>query len=335
MLYKNIPKAHFRKTVEHSVSLWPRWGQLKTEQPLTKPQLKTGYSSFPWRGVEATGSVLALKISVRFIFLGWVTERSADIPGFGFFVPRQTLFANLCIMGDLSVVVLHCAFVGSLHFGDLLTRQRERGGRITSIFGKQFQFLLSRYLRWSWQSSSSLCARISDVSCWYVCILWPYVHLMSHSPYPTDLNWDFMLVTRQSLNWVHLIRYVPASQGDGKHGLAAGALAPSLVPSRPFCACASRTWHPAQPPGLPEERPALLSWAQAGLCTKLLSESRGCSGAALVLWRGSCRWAVLGAAECQGRRGALGVLPEQTVACRVTAAVLGSKVSVMYVLVCG
>lgn len=28
-------------------------------------------------------------------------------------------------------------------------------------------------------------------------------------------------------------------------------------------------------------------------------------------------------------------LPEQTVACRVTAAVLGSEVSVMYVLVCG
>lgn len=44
---------------------------------------------------------------------------------------------------------------------------------------------------------------------------------------------------------------------------------------------------------------------------------------------------MLGAAECQGRRGALGALPEQTVACRVTAAVLGSKVSVMYVLVCG
>lgn len=98
-------------------------------------QLKTGYSSFPWRGVEATGSVLALKISVRFIFLGWVTERSADIPGFGFFVPRQTLFANLCIIADLSVVVLHCVFVGSLHFGDLLTRQREReeGGLLQSL----------------------------------------------------------------------------------------------------------------------------------------------------------------------------------------------------------
>lgn len=93
-------------------------------------QLKTGYSSFPWRGVEATGSVLPLKISVGFIFFGWVTECSADIPGlvWVFFVPRQTLFANLCVMGELSVVVLHCAFVGSLHFGDFLTRQRERGG---------------------------------------------------------------------------------------------------------------------------------------------------------------------------------------------------------------
>lgn len=68
-----------------------------------------------------------------------------------------------------------------------------------------------------------------------------------------------MLLARQSLNWVHLIRYVPARKGDGKHGLAAGALAPSLALSRPFCACASRTWHPAQPPGLPEERLALLS----------------------------------------------------------------------------
>lgn len=49
-------------------------------------------------------------------------------------------------MGELSVVVFHCAFVGSLHFRDFLTRQGERGGRITSIFGKQFQFVLSRYL---------------------------------------------------------------------------------------------------------------------------------------------------------------------------------------------
>lgn len=64
-----------------------------------------------------------------------MTERSADIPGFGFFVPRQTLFANLCIIADLSVVVLHCVFVGSLHFGDLLTRQREReeGGLLQSL----------------------------------------------------------------------------------------------------------------------------------------------------------------------------------------------------------
>lgn len=74
------------------------------------------------------------------------------------------MFANLCIMGELSVVVLHCAFVGSLHFRDFLTRQREREGRITSVFGKQFQFLLSRYLILA-ESSFFLCAGISDVDC--------------------------------------------------------------------------------------------------------------------------------------------------------------------------
>lgn len=67
-----------------------------------------------------------------------MTECIADVPGLGcffFFVPRQTLFANLCIMGELSVVVLHCAFVGSLHFRDFLTRQREReeGGLLQSL----------------------------------------------------------------------------------------------------------------------------------------------------------------------------------------------------------
>lgn len=67
-----------------------------------------------------------------------MTECSADIHSLGlvfFFVLRQTLFANLCIMGELSVVVLHCAFVGSLHFGDFLTRQREReeGGLLQSL----------------------------------------------------------------------------------------------------------------------------------------------------------------------------------------------------------
>lgn len=33
------------------------------------------------------------------------------------------LFANLRIMGELSVVVLHCAFVGSLHFRNFLMRE--------------------------------------------------------------------------------------------------------------------------------------------------------------------------------------------------------------------
>lgn len=77
-------------------------------------------------------------------------------------------------MGDLSAVALHCAFVGSLYFGDLLTRQREKGGRITSIFGKQFQFLLSRYLILA-ELIFPLCrdkqCELYWSGCWYVCIL--------------------------------------------------------------------------------------------------------------------------------------------------------------------
>lgn len=92
--------------------------------------------------MEATGSVLPLKMSVELVFFGWVTECGADLPGFFFFVLRRTLFANLCIMGELSVVVLRCAFVGSLHFRDFLMREGgSEGRRITSVSGKQFQFL--------------------------------------------------------------------------------------------------------------------------------------------------------------------------------------------------
>lgn len=216
-------------------------------------------------------------------------------------------------MGELSVVVLHCAFVGSLHFRGFLTRRREGGGRITSIFGKQFQFLLSRYLILA-ELIFPLCrdkrCELYWAGCWCVCVLWSYAYLMSRSPPSADLNWGFMLVARQHLNWVHLIRYMPASQGDSKHGLAAGALAPFLAPSCPFCACASSMWHPAQLPGLLEERLALLSCVWAGLCPKLLTESWGCSGAGLGLWRGWFRWAMLEAAECQGRRSVLDVLTE-------------------------
>lgn len=75
-------------------------------------------------------------------------------------------------MGELSVVVLHCAFVGSLHFKDFLIREGERGGRIASIFGKQFQFL-SKYLILA-ELIFPLCrdkrCELYWTCCWHACI---------------------------------------------------------------------------------------------------------------------------------------------------------------------
>jgi len=63
---------------------------------------------------------------------------AADLPGVFFLVPRQTLFANLCIIGELSVVVLLSAFVGSLHFGDFLGRGG--GQRLLQSLASNFSF---------------------------------------------------------------------------------------------------------------------------------------------------------------------------------------------------
>lgn len=49
-------------------------------------------------------------------------------------------------MGELSIVVLHCALVGSSILETSSQGREREKGRITSIFAKQFQFLLSRYL---------------------------------------------------------------------------------------------------------------------------------------------------------------------------------------------
>lgn len=77
--------------------------------------------------------MLPLKMSVEFVFFGWVTECGADLPGFGFFCIQTNIFCKSVYNGRVECCGFALCFCGFSPFQRLPHEGGKEGGLLQSL----------------------------------------------------------------------------------------------------------------------------------------------------------------------------------------------------------